>query len=201
MVEDIQVATKPGKNGEARHWNRNFSPLEIGKTWFANELTTIAPITLRRDTAELRERYGLVKTNKKSAEVFESHCVDSWVLANVWTGGHATPDLTRLLRVTPLRFHRRQLHALQPATGGMRRPYGSTRSLGYKRGSLVTHPKWGTAYVGGYLNDRISLHSPVNGKRLCQNAKPSECKFLAFASWRARLLPVAYYRVSAAYKG
>jgi hypothetical protein len=54
------------------------------------------------------------------------------------------------------------------------------------------------AYVGGSLNNRISLHSPMDGTRLCQNARPSECKFLAFASWRARLLPVARYGVSAA---
>jgi hypothetical protein len=67
-----------------------------------------------------------------------------------------------------------------------------------KRGSLVKHPKWGIAYVGGVLKDRISLHRLADGKRLCQNARPSDCKFLAFNSWRTRLLPGMNAGVSAA---
>lgn len=67
-----------------------------------------------------------------------------------------------------------------------------------KRGSLVKHPKFGFAYVGGFLKDRISLHRLTDGKRLCQNAKPSDCKFLAFNSWRTRLLPCLKTGVSAA---
>ena len=94
-----------------------------------------------------------------------------------------------MLCVTPLRFHRRQLHRLQPETGGIRKPYGGTRSLGFKRGSLVRHPKWGVAYVGGTMGNRISLHATVDGNRLCRNAKPAECTRLAYTSWRTRLLP------------
>src|SRR5579875_2891716 len=100
--------------------------------------------------------------------------------------------------ITPLRFHRRQLHRLQPEKGGVRKPYGSTRSHGFKRGSLVKHPKFGVAYVGGFLKDRISLHRLTDGARLCQNARPSDCKFLAFNSWRTRLLPCLKTGVSAA---
>jgi hypothetical protein len=69
------------------------------------------------------------------------------------------------------------------------RSYGGTRSLGFKRGSLVKHPKYGVTYVGGTMNGRLSLHSLEDGKRLCQNAKSSDCQFLAYASWRTRLLP------------
>ena len=81
VVEDIKVRTIKGKDGEARHWNRNFSPLEVGKRWFYGELEKIAPVTLppRTATATLREQHGLQKTDKKSAEVYESYCVDSWV--------------------------------------------------------------------------------------------------------------------------
>jgi hypothetical protein len=45
--------------------------------------------------------------------------------------------------------------------------YGGTLSHGFKRGSLVKHSKLGITYVGGYLKDRISLHSLTDGKRLC----------------------------------
>jgi hypothetical protein len=131
VVEDIQVATKPGKGGEARHWNVNFSPIEVGKRWFYNELQALAPVETRQtaETAALRDQHGLTKTTDKKAEVFEAHCVDSWVLANSWTGGHATPDNIRLLCVTPLRFHRRQLHALQPAKGGYAAPTAAQEVL------------------------------------------------------------------------
>jgi hypothetical protein len=112
--------------------------------------------------------------------------VDSWVLANSWVGGHNAPDNREMLFVTPLRFHRRQLHRLEPSKGGIRNPYGGTLSLGFKRGSLVTHPKWGLAYVGGTMGDRISLHSVATGERLCQNAKPADCRFLCFNAVRFR---------------
>ena len=157
VVEDVKVRTKHGKHGVSRYWNVNFSPLEVGKRWFYAELGKIAPVELRTDTAELRDQLGLKKTKQKSAKVFASHCVDSWALANAQTGGHKAPDNTRLLWVTPLRWHRRQLHALQPSPGNVRRLYGGTHSLQFKRGALVLHPKWGLSFVGGTSKGRISL--------------------------------------------
>ncbi len=195
VVEDIKAHTRGG-----RRWDRSFSPLQNGKAWFYGELEKLGRVETRQgyETKELRDAHGLKKTGRKLADVFEAHCVDSWVLANGWVGGHVKPDNTRILRITPLLFHRRQLHRLQPEKGGVRKPYGGTRSHGYKRGSLVKHPKWGIAYVGGVLKGRISLHRIADGKRLCQNARPSECKFLAFNSWRTRLLPGMNAGVSAA---
>ena len=120
-----------------------------------------------------------------------SHCVDSWILANWHIGGHVSPDNKDILLATPLRFYRRQLHALQPAKGkatkghGIRRPYGGTRSLGFKRGAYIKHPKYGVCFVGGASKGKISLHSLIDGKRLTQNAKPQDCKHLTYASFRA----------------
>lgn len=198
VVEDIKART----TGQ-RRWDLSFSPLEVGKQWFYDELRSLAPVELKQgwETKALRDGLGLKKTKAKMAEVFAAHCVDSWVLANWWTGGHTKPDNTRLLCVTPLRFHRRQLHALQSAMGGVRRPYGGTRSLGFTRGSLVRHPQHGVCYVGGTMGARVSLHSRVDGRRLCQTAKPSDCKFLAYSSWRTRLLPGLKPGVSAAPEG
>ncbi len=118
------------------------------------------------------------------AEVFEAHCVDSWVLANWLVGGHVKPDNQDLLCLTPLRFHRRQLHVLQPAKSGIRKPYGGTKSQGYERGSLVKHIKLGVMYVGGQMKDRLSLHDIETGKRVTQMAKPLDCKFLTYNNWR-----------------
>jgi hypothetical protein len=202
VVEDVKVETKPGKRPSARHWNVNFSPLEVGKTWFYAELGKIAPVELRTDTAELRDQLGLKKTKQKSAKVFASHCVDSWVLANaslkdVSGGGHKVPDNTRLLCVVPLRWHRRELHAFQPSSGNIRRLYGGTHSLGFKRGALVRHPKWGLSFVGGTSKGRISLHSIATGQRLAQNARPADCRIRApYNSWRACLLTAVNSGVS-----
>jgi hypothetical protein len=115
--------------------------------------------------------------------------VDAWVLAWSEVGGPAVPEQTRLLCITPLRWHRRQLRRLQPDRGGIRPPYGSTRSLGFTRGTLVQHATYGLVYVGGTLHGRVSLHALTDGKRLCQKAKPADCRRRVVLRWRARLLP------------
>jgi hypothetical protein len=184
VVEDIAANAQKGK----RKWNQSFSPLEVGKQWFYAELAKLGQVRLYKgyETAEERNGLGLKKSKAKLANLFEAHCVDSWVLANLWIGGHTAPDNKTMLYIIPLRFHRRQLHRLQSERGGLRKPYGGTRSMGFKRGSWVKHPKYGLAYVGGTSNGRISLHSLQDGKRLTQNAKPEDCILLTTASWRIR---------------
>jgi len=181
VVEDIKAVTK----GQ-RRWDVMFSPLQVGKQWFYDQLEQIGFVHLLEgwQTKNLRDTHGLSKTKLKMAEVFEAHCVDSWVLANWLVGGHIKPDNTDILCITPLRFYRRQLHVLQPAKGGVRKPYGSTRSYGFTRGSLVQHLKYGLSYIGGWMKDRISLHCVNTGKRLTQSAKPLDCQFLTYNSWR-----------------
>jgi hypothetical protein len=183
VVEDIKAITK-GK----RRWDVMFSPLEVGKQWFYSELEKIGRVNLLQgwETKNLRDTHGLTKTKKKMAEVFEAHCVDSWVLANWLVGGHVKPDNKDLMCLTPLRFHRRQLHRLQPEQGGIRKAYGSTQSHQFERGSLVQHVKFGLTYVGGYLKDRISLHHVETGARLT----PVDCKFRTYNTWRRFLRPL-----------
>jgi len=186
VVEDIKAQTQ----GKPR-WDTAFSPLEVGKQWFYDEVRKLVSLDTFEgsETKQMRDALGLKKTKKKMADLFEAHCVDSWVLANAIVGGHDQPDSIRLLCVSLLKLHRRELHRRQPGIGGVRSPYGGTRSLGFKRGSIVRHSKHGLAYVGGTSEGRISLHQMVDGKRLCQNAKPSDVQFLAYSTWRTRLLP------------
>jgi hypothetical protein len=183
VVEDVAAVTKQGK----RRWNASFSPLEVGKQRFYSQLSEIAQVkTLRGcETKEERHKLGLKKSKQKMADSFDAHCVDSWVLANWWVGGHARPDNTEMIYIVPLRFHRRQRHRLPPKRGGLREPYGGTMALAVKRGSWVKHSKWGVCYTGGAQGQRLSLHSPQDGKRLSW-AKPSDLKFLTRSSWRMR---------------
>jgi hypothetical protein len=141
------------------------------------------------ETKALRDAAGLKKTSKKMAEVFEAHCVDSWVLANWLVGGHLVPENKDLLCISPIRLHRRQLHVLQPGKNGLRKLYGGTRSCGFKRGSLVKHPKRGLTYIGGTAKGRISLHSIQDGDRICLNAKPSDLVLKSYNTWKTHSLP------------
>jgi len=147
-------------------WDLAFSPLEVGKQWFYGEVKKLARLHTYEghETAPMRDALGLAKTKKKTAEVFEAHCVDSWVLAHAIVGGHDRPGNRQLLGVTPLKLHRRELHRRQPGKGGVRSPYGGTRSLGFKRGSIVRHPKHGVCFVGGASEGGVSLHRIVDGQ-------------------------------------
>lgn len=184
VIEDIAAVTKAGK----RRWNQSFSPLEVGKQWCYTELAHSAPVmtVAGYQTKALRDQAGLTKSRNKLSDGWDAHCVDSFVLASYGVGGASHPTNTQMLYVVPLRFHRRQLHRLQPAKGGVREPYGGTRSLGLKRGAWVRHPTYGIAYVGGTTKGRISLHAMQTGKRLTRTANVSDCQVLCTASWRVR---------------
>jgi hypothetical protein len=184
VVEDVKAETRKGK----RRWNEGFSPVQAGKEHFYRGLRELGfePVLRRgHETKALRERFGLRKSGSKGEEGFWSHCVDAWVLAASVSGAER-PDHTGIYRLVPLKLRRRQLHRLEPEEGGVRRPYGGTRSLGFKRGTLVRHPKWGLCYVGGHMGGRLSLHDPKTGRRLAQDAKPEDCRVLTCVSWRSQ---------------
>jgi len=185
VVEDVKAHTRPGQ----KRWNTSFSPLEAGKKYFYRELERIGlTIVLKQgyETKKLRRRFHLKKTRQKSAKTFESHCVDSWALAASETG--AKQLCKSFYYLVPLKWHRRQLHRLQPKRG-VRRRYGGTLSLGLKKGTLVRHIKYGLCYVGGNLKERFSLHSLKTGTRLTQNAERGDFKVLARIAFRTQFLP------------
>lgn len=181
VVEDVKAQTKQGK----KRWNVSFSPLQIGKQWFYEELRKLSPVVTRSgwETKQFRETYGLHKTSQKSAETFFAHAVDAWALAASEVGA-TKPSYTGLVRMAPFRFQRRSLHLEQPQKGGKRRRHGGGTSLGLRRGAQVLHPKFGFCYVGGTMQGRLSLHDVRTGKRLTQYAKKDDLVFLCNASWR-----------------
>lgn len=191
VVEDVQAVTRPGKN---RKWNAAFSPVQVGKDHLYRLLREMG-LTLHLaegwQTKALRDTYGLKKTKSKSKQSFESHAVDAWVLAASHSGAQE-PTCMRLWYIVPARLHRRQLHRFQASRGGIRKPYGGTRSLGLKRGTLVRHPTYGLCTVGGFDRKKqtISLHGFRTNKRLTQGAKVKHCRictWMAFRSWLVSL--------------
>jgi hypothetical protein len=177
VVEDIKAVI--WKNG--CNWNVSFSPWQVGKQWFYLELEKLGIVEtqLRSESKKLRNNLGLKKSKNKLAKTYSVHFVNSWVLANSSSGRHLQPDNTEMLIVIPLRFHRSQLHRLEQAPSHVKLRYGGTLSDGLKRGCLVKNPKYGLAYMGGFMDKPtkknrdckvIGLHCPLTGKRLYQNA-------------------------------
>lgn len=182
VVEDISATTKEGK----RRWNKTFSPLQVGKNYFRDEVEKMGVEYSEYagyETYGFRNSHGLKKNSNKSKKDFYTHCVDSWVLANEVVGGHTKVDNERVLFLSPLKRYRRQLHRQNPQKGGTRPPYGGTRSLGLERGTLVKHPKYGLSLVGGTSKGRVSLNSLQTNKRLCQNAKIEYLTILTNQKW------------------
>lgn len=185
VIEDISAKTLKG----AKKWNKNFSPLEVGKSYFKLEIEKLNLVYYEYkgyETHDFRTQYGLKKNSKKSQQDFYTHCVDSWVLANQVVGGHTAVDNLRVLYLAPIKRYRRQLHRQNPQKGSKRPTYGSTRSLGFERGTLIKHPKYGLALIGGSPNNRISLNSLDLNRRLCRNAKPKDIKILTNLKWNIK---------------
>ena len=183
VVEDVNVTTEKG--GSRR--NSAFSAIQAGKNWLYSHILALGhSLTTFKgsQTASFRRRLGLFKTKNKASELFDSHCVDSWVLANEVLGNQLKPDLTHVLVLKPLTHTRRQLHRLNFKKGGTRTRYGGTMSLGIQRGTLVEHVKYGKCLIGGNNGvDRFSLHSICNARRLAQNAKLTDLQLIAHSPW------------------
>jgi hypothetical protein len=186
-VEDVCAEMRRGQGGR---WNGAFSPIQVGKQHLYRQLSAIGlRVHLRQgwETKALRERFGVRKTREKSKPRFSAHAVDAWVLA-ADVSGASTPTCTSLWYLVPARLHRRQLHVLQPGKGGMRRPYGGTRSRGWKRGTLVFHWRFGLCVIGGEDRRRgsVSLHEYRSNRRITQHARADECErrtWVAFRTW------------------
>ncbi len=174
-VEDIKARSID----RARRWNQSFSPLEVGKEWFYNEIRKRWEfISLQGwQTKELRDRLGLKKSSNKLVESFDAHCVDSWCLAYHTVGGDDVVDNKNIFCISPIEIHRRSLHRQNPQKGGKRPRYGGTTWNGVVKNTLVKHMKYGLVRISGFGKTGISLYS-LEGKRICQNAKNTDFKIL-----------------------
>ena len=182
VIEDVKAMTRKGK----KQWNSNFSPVQAGKNWLYSRIQQKGLELIKVDgykTFELREAANLGKTKNKLAETFSAHCVDSWVLANYYIGGHVQPDNTTLLTLKQVKVIRRQLHFACRYSNGKRQRYGGSMSLGIKKGTVVFHPKYGRCLISGNYNGRISLLSPYSLERVTIHAKVSDLKIVAYSPW------------------
>ena len=175
-VEDIKARTIIS----AKKWNSNFSPLEVGKSWFYTEVEKRWQLRKLQgwETKEIRDRLGLKKSSDKLAETFDAHCVDSWCLAYHTVGGVSTPDNTAVFCIAPIPIKRRCLHREQEAKGRKRNRYGGTRCLNTVKNALVRHVKHGLLRVSGHQNGKLTLSEINSSKQVVLQANPQDYRIL-----------------------
>ena len=180
-VEDIKAGSREGQ----RRWNASFSPLQVGKKWFYEQVSGRWELLTMQghETKKIRDSLGLKKSSNKTAEKFESHCVDSWCLAYHTVGGDTEVDNDTVFYIKPINHKRRCLHYEKPQKGGIRPRYGGTMSLGLKKQTMVIHNKHGLCLVGGNQKGNLSLHNIETGKRIILSAKRDDCKVLKRAKF------------------
>ena len=193
VVEDLKAVTKEGQ----KRWNKSFSPLQVGKDYFYKKLRNSFKLQLKSgfSTSIARKRLGLNKTKDKLSNQFDAHCVDSWVMANECVGGHSKPDNEAFIMLRPVQTVRRQLHKFQYEAGGVRPRAGGTRSLGFKKNSIIrflgktkAQMVRGDFYmVGGYDADksrlslsRIGFNYDKSDQRVNRSIRVEDCKFVSY---------------------
>ena len=188
MVESIKASTR----GKPR-WDRSFSPLEVGKRWFYHELGRLAPVQTRAGVGD-ETPPGRPGAQEKQAEARRD--VQRALRGCLGVGPRGGRRIVSARANSPALCHP-ALMASAAVTALAARAWGQAQAL------LLTHAAWDShgepsfstrsmdwRLFGGTLDGRGSLHHLHTGKRLCQNAKPAECRVRSILKWRARLLPV-----------
>jgi hypothetical protein len=126
-------------NHRDKRWGKNFSTMEIGKKMLYDYLRTkvgVGNLILFNgyDTQGFREKNGLHKCKDKSSKEFDTHCVDSYVIANELSP--ATPNKNLVYVDDNYRAIRRKLHDTQPAKGGVRAKFSSGKFKGITKGCV-----------------------------------------------------------------
>lgn len=178
--EDIKARTIKG----ARRWNANFSPLQVGKKWFAEQVKLMGlGLTLFAgyETAAHRCLRGFLKNPKKLSDTWDAHNVDSHCLAELHFG--PIHPIKRFYKLEFLQPKRRQLH-IANFVRGKRRRHGGTLTAGLQRGTLVRHVKHGLKQIGGFCGAGISLACLKTGKLTSRYAKLQDLQIVSKLGWR-----------------
>ncbi|RKU30330.1 hypothetical protein C6499_06365 [Candidatus Poribacteria bacterium] len=185
-VEDIKAPTIE----RARKWNTSFSPLEVGKKWFYDEIRKRwSLLTLQGyQTKEIRDRLGLKKSSKKLLESFDAHCVDSWCLAYHAVGGESIPDYTDIFCISPIKIKRRELHRQKESKGRIRsRQGGTVLGNGLIKNTLIKHVRYGiTRLAGVNAKGLFSVYNLEGNKRITTGAKRSDFRVLTRLNFNYR---------------
>jgi len=134
-------------NHRDKHYGKNFSTMEIGKTKIKNYLKSFVGENIvyfnGYETQDVRKKLNLPKVNDKSAQKFSSHCVDSFCMAvNIINDYSITPNRSIIIVDDTYRSQRRKLFDSEPASGN----YLEKLKQSYLKGNFS-----GKIKAGGYF--------------------------------------------------
>ena len=185
-VEDIKAPTIE----RAKKWNTSFSPLEVGKKWFYDEIRKRwSLLTLQGyQTKEIRDRLGLKKSSNKLLASFDAHCVDSWCLAYHAVGGKSIPDNTDIFCISPIKIKRRELHRQKESKRRIRsRQGGTVLGNGLIKNTLIKHVRYGIIRLAGVnAKGLFSVYNLEGNKRITTGAKRSDFRVLTRLNFNYR---------------
>lgn len=184
-IEDIKAKTKHGQG----KWNLSFSPLEVGKKYFYARLANLEIRVIKTpgfDTKKHRDIRGFRKSNKKLDYSWDAHNVDSHSLTEIGLQTDIKPYLG-LYQINFLEYHRRQLHVQSPSAHNIRKPYGTTVSMGKSRGSVARY-KNKLGYLGGVSKGGITIHSILTAVRTDRGVNIKNINILYRSSWRTQFI-------------
>ena len=155
-IEDVKF------NHYKKRWGRYFSTVEIGKTKLYEALSKFAKLRKYRgfETSELRKKFGLRKTTRKSELVPEAHATDAAAIAMDMIGCEKS-QIKSFFVWKRYEFYRRQLHKQQYSKGGVRKKYGgSVLTKKLKKGDVVSGLYKGKRVMGlacSYSKGRVGI--------------------------------------------
>lgn len=186
IVEDIKATTKEGEDNQ---WNKSFSPLEVGKRYFAKEILKRFGLhncykIEGHTTSRLRKKAGLEKLDDKLSSNFYAHCIDSHVIACSIIRGTSKKQLSRIentdvFEVQPINIQRRCLHRENHSKGAIRSRYGGTQLKNrLTKNTLIKHVKHGITRLSGINAKGLFSIYNLEGKRITTGAKEKDFKVL-----------------------
>ncbi len=159
VIEDVKF------NHASKRYGKNFSTIEIGKNMIYDWIKSKSDLELfeGRETKELREELGLKKGSNKSAENFNSHCVDSFTLAYQFS--EAEPNYNIIVVDDTYRPKRRRLHDTQFSKGGIRDKYSTGNFKEIRKGCICEFGQ-----ICGGTKDTFYIRN-LDNKRIGRNFK------------------------------
>ncbi len=181
-IEDVKF------NHRDKKWGKNFSTIEVGKNmikaFIVGKIGEDNYITFDgRETQKMRKNLGLKKGSNKSAEHFNSHCVDSFTIASEIS--HAEPNFNIKVIDDSYRYVRRRLHDTQFSKGGVRDKYSTGNFKGIRKGTICEFGQ----IVGGTGNQLKIL--PFEEKEDKEKRISSSIKKISWLSHNFKLKEVA----------
>ena len=151
-------------NHRDKRWGKNFSTIEIGKTKIKDFIISKVGrgnlISFEgTETFNIRKQRGLKKSSNKSAEAFNSHCVDSFAIASELVK-FKIPNKEIITIDDSYRPVRRKLHDTQFSKGGIRQKYSNGNFKKIRKGTMcefgqIVGGTKDTVYIKNFENKRI----------------------------------------------